>query len=65
MIKKEIYPKTIRLKNDSMVFHITEKLDGSNLCFFKKDNELHIALRKNIIKLSELVKSKFPFEIIT
>ena len=54
MIKKEIYPKTIRLKNDSMVFHITEKLDGSNLCFFKKDNELHIALRKNIIKLSEL-----------
>ena len=29
--------------------HITEKLDGSNMCIFKKNDLLYIAQRKNII----------------
>lgn len=60
MIKKEIYPKTKRVSVMGDKIVITEKLDGSNLVIFKKDDELHIAQRSNIFKLSELeeVKSK-------
>lgn len=54
MIKKEIYPKTKRLSCEGDKIYITEKLDGSNLCIFKKNNELYIAQRKNIFKISEL-----------
>ena len=34
MIKKEIYPKTERVKCDGDVIYVTEKLDGSNLIIF-------------------------------
>lgn len=55
MIKgKEIYPKTKRVSCTGTKVYLTEKLDGSNLVFFKKDDELHIAQRKTIFKLSEL-----------
>lgn len=55
MIKgKEIYPKTKRVSCTGDKVYLTEKLDGSNLVFFKKDDELHIAQRKTIFKLSEL-----------
>lgn len=37
MIKKEIYPKTKRVSNLGDKIFITEKLDGSNLVFFKKE----------------------------
>ena len=36
MIKKEIYPKTERVKETGGTIYITEKLDGSNMCIFKK-----------------------------
>lgn len=58
MIKKEIYPKTKRIKVDGFKVQLTEKLDGSNLVLFKKDDKLHIAQRKNIFTLDELEDSK-------
>lgn len=58
MIKKEIYPKTKRVSCKGDKVYITEKLDGSNLVFFKKDDELYIAQRKNIFKISELEEVK-------
>ena len=54
MIKKSIYPKTKRITNSNNEIIITEKLDGSNIGFFKLDVELLIATRNNIIKYSEL-----------
>lgn len=53
MIKKSVYPKTERIKDNHKVV-ITEKLDGSNLVFFKLNEELHIAQRNNIYKLSDI-----------
>lgn len=58
MIKKEIYPKTKRVSCAGDKVYITEKLDGSNLVFFKKDDELYIAQRKNIFKTTELEEAK-------
>lgn len=58
MIKKEIYPKTKRVSCIGDKVYITEKLDGSNLVFFKKNEELHIAQRKTIFKISELENVK-------
>lgn len=54
MIKKEIYPKTKRVSCKGDKVYITEKLDGSNLVIFKKDDELYVAQRKNIFKINEL-----------
>lgn len=59
MIKgKEIYPKTKRVSCRGDKIYLTEKLDGSNLVFFKKNDELYIAQRKNIFKISELEEVK-------
>lgn len=58
MIKKEIYPKTPRVKIGGDRVYITEKLDGSNLVFFKKDDKLYFAQRKNIICIDELEEVK-------
>lgn len=58
MIKKEIYPKTRRVSVMGDKIVITEKLDGSNLVIFKKDDELHIAQRNNIFKFSEIEEMK-------
>lgn len=41
MIKKEIYPKTKRVSCAGDKVYVTEKLDGSNLVFFKKDDEFY------------------------
>ena len=54
MIKKSIYPKTKRVKCDGDIVQITEKIDGSNLCIFKKEDMLHIAQRNTIIRFDEL-----------
>lgn len=54
MIKATIYPKTTRIGNDKVV--ITEKLDGSNLVFFKLNGVLHIAQRNNIYTIDEIDK---------
>lgn len=58
MLKKEIYPKTKRVSCLGDKVYITEKLDGSNLCIFKKDEELYIAQRKNIINFNEIEEQK-------
>jgi len=58
MIKKEIYPKTKRVSCLGDKVYITEKLDGSNLALFKKEDELYIAQRKNIFKINELEEVK-------
>lgn len=58
MIKKEIYPKTQRVKCDGDKVYITEKLDGSNLVIFKKNNEIYVAQRKTIFKIDELEEVK-------
>lgn len=58
MIKKEIYPKTERVRCKGDKVYITEKLDGSNLVFFKKEDILYIAQRKNVFKITELEEVK-------
>ena len=56
MEKKTLYPKTkrVRLKNRVV---ITEKLDGSNIGFFKVNGELIIAQRNYIFKANEIDKN--------
>ena len=58
MIKKEIYPKTKRVSCIGDKVYITEKIDGSNMCIFKKNDLLYIAQRKNIICENEFDDSK-------
>ena len=58
MIKKEIYPKTKRVSCAGDKVYITEKLDGSNLCIFKKEDVLYIAQRNNIYSINELEEVK-------
>ena len=58
MIKKEIYPKTQRLKIDGDRVYVTEKLDGNNLVLFKKNNILYVAQRKIIFAIDELEEVK-------
>lgn len=58
MIKKEIYPKTKRVSCMGDKVELTEKLDGSNLVIFKKNDELYIAQRNNIFKINELEENK-------
>lgn len=58
MIKKEIYPKTKRISCLGDKVYITEKLDGSNLVIFKKNDEIYIAQRNNIFKFDELEENK-------
>lgn len=58
MIKKEIYPKTKRVSCVLDKVYLTEKLDGSNLVFFKKNEKLYIAQRNNIICIDEIEEQK-------
>lgn len=58
MIKKNIYPKTQRVSCNGDKIYITEKLDGSNLCIFKKEDVVYVAQRKNIYSLEEMEKAK-------
>ena len=48
MLKKTLYPKTKRVSTKRRGIEITEKLDGSNLCIFRKGEQLIIAQRNNI-----------------
>lgn len=57
MIKQEIYPKTKRIVLHPVIT-ITEKLDGSNLTFFKLDGTLFIAQRQTIFTLAEIDEMK-------
>lgn len=58
MIKKQVYPKTKRLSCSGNKVYITEKLDGSNLCIFKKNDKVYIAQRSNIFCLNEIEDAK-------
>jgi hypothetical protein len=58
MIKKEIYPKTKRVSCKGDKVYLTEKIDGSNLVFFKKDDKLYFAQRNNIICIDEIEEQK-------
>lgn len=58
MIKKEIYPKTKRVSCAGDKVYITEKIDGSNMVIFKKEDKLYIAQRKNIICEDEFEEAK-------
>ena len=58
MLRKEIYPKTKRVSCSGDKIYLTEKLDGSNLVIFKKNNKLYIAQRNNIFSIDELGESK-------
>lgn len=53
MIKKEIYPKTVRIPIEGDQIIITEKLDGSNLYIFKLNNKLYIAQRNAIFDVEK------------
>ena len=53
MTKKTFYSKTSRIGKEKKQYVITEKLDGSNCAFFKKDGELYVATRNNILNLRE------------
>ncbi|MGL5710465.1 MAG: RNA ligase family protein [Cetobacterium sp.] len=58
LIYKDLYPKTKRIAN---ICEITEKIDGSNLQFFKIEGILYIATRNNILSVvdeKEFIKSK-------
>lgn len=57
MIKKTLYPKTKRIQYKNRVV-ITEKLDGSNIGFFKVNGNLIIAQRNNIFLINELEENK-------
>lgn len=56
--KKTLYPKTTRIKIKGDTIQLTEKLDGSNLVFYKQNGELHIAQRSNIFTLSQLEEAE-------
>lgn len=58
MIKKGIYPKTKRVSCTGDKVYLTEKLDGSNLVFFKKNDKLYFAQRNNIICIDEVEEQK-------
>lgn len=55
-MKLTMYPKTRRY-DDTAEIRITEKLDGSNITFFKKDGVLHIAQRNRVFKWADIDKS--------
>ena len=56
MEKKTLYPKTKRVRFENKVV-ITEKLDGSNIGFFKINGELIIAQRNYVFKANEIDKN--------
>lgn len=54
MKKEQLYPKTARMAICNPVITVTEKIDGANLCIFKKYGELYFAQRKTILSFEEL-----------
>lgn len=58
MIKRRLYPKTSRLGMEDVNVIVTEKLDGSNLTFFKHpaDGSLGIGQRNYIYYLEDIDK---------
>lgn len=57
LLKQSVYPKTSRIGKEKTVV-ITEKVDGSNLVFFKKDGELYIAQRNTLFSFDSLEEAR-------
>lgn len=57
MERRTFYPKTRRV-NDNQKTVVTEKLDGSNLAFYKYQDELFICQRNYIYTLTELLEAE-------
>lgn len=53
--KITLYPKTTRMGKEKS--QLTEKLDGSNLGFFKLNNEVYVAQRNWVFTLEEALQS--------
>lgn len=62
IMKCSIYPKTTRFGKNEKKIVLTEKIDGSNLTFFKFENELYIAQRNYIFKFKDFKENKDPFK---
>lgn len=62
IIKCSVYPKTTRFGKNEKKIVLTEKIDGSNLTFFKFENELYIAQRNYIFKFKDFKENKDPFK---
>ena len=62
IMKCSIYPKTTRFGKNEKKIVLTEKIDGSNLTFFKFENELYIAQRNNIYKFKDFKENKDDFK---
>lgn len=62
IIKQSIYPKTTRFGKEERKIFLTEKIDDSNLTFFKFENELYIAQRNNIYKFKDFKENKNDFK---
>lgn len=56
VIKRKLYPKTVRIGKEETRYFVTEKLDGSNLGFFVLDGELYVAQRNNVYEASIISK---------
>lgn len=54
MLKRQIFGKTERLGSGTYEWILTEKLDGSNLCFFKRTDALFVCTRKRIMDFDTL-----------
>jgi len=54
--KQTLYPKTRRVGSTDPRVIITEKLDGSNIGFFKFEDELCVAQRNWVFDYSEIMK---------
>lgn len=48
--KIKLYPRTNRFGSIEEYWEVTEKLDGSNIGFFKRDGELYVAQRNLVYK---------------
>lgn len=63
MFKATLYDKTARFSPDTLKMLITEKLDGSNLCFYVEEDEafgrtLYIAQRNWVFTFGEVIDAK-------
>lgn len=59
IIKKRLYPKTQRFSRNTSRVVLTEKIDGSNIAFFKLNGQLYIAQRNRIMTPDEINKNSY------
>lgn len=54
MFKAEICPDTVRTSEVGIPFELTEKVDGQNLSFVNREDDLHIAQRPSIVTMRKI-----------